>query len=124
MTRLLRLGKILFVILYYGLDELVLSGFQNRKIRFLVRVMTIGRKLDMPRGERLRRALTKLGPIFVKFGQVLSTRRDLMPPDIADELAMLQDQVPPFDSVVAVKIIERSLGRRLEDLFETFEHQP
>ncbi|QEZ45579.1 ubiquinone biosynthesis regulatory protein kinase UbiB [Cupriavidus oxalaticus] len=124
MTRLLRLGKILFVILYYGLDELVLSGFSNRKIRFLVRVITIGRKLDMPRGERLRRALTALGPIFVKFGQVLSTRRDLMPPDIADELAKLQDQVPPFDSVVAVRIIERSLGRPIAQLFETFEHQP
>jgi ubiquinone biosynthesis protein len=124
MTRLLRLGKILFVILYYGLDELVLSGFSSRRIRFLVRVITIGRKLEMPRGERLRLALTRLGPIFVKFGQVLSTRRDLMPADIADELAKLQDQVPPFDSVVAVKIIERALGRPLDQLFETFEHQP
>jgi ubiquinone biosynthesis protein len=113
MTRLLRLCKILFVILYYGLDELVLSGFKNRRIKFLVRVITIGRKLDQPRGERLRMALTALGPIFVKFGQVLSTRRDLMPPDIADELAKLQDQVPPFESAVAVKIIEKSLGRRL-----------
>ncbi|SOZ61463.1 2-octaprenylphenol hydroxylase of ubiquinone biosynthetic pathway [Cupriavidus taiwanensis] len=124
MTRLLRLGKILFVILYYGLDELVLSGFSSRRIRFLVRVITIGRKRDMPRGVRLRLALTRLGPIFVKFGQVLSTRRDLMPPDIADELAKLQDQVPPFDSAVAVRIIERSLGRPLDQLFETFEHQP
>ena len=124
MTRLLRLCKILFVILYYGLDELVLSGFKNRRIKFLVRVITIGRKLDQPRGERLRMALTTLGPIFVKFGQVLSTRRDLMPPDIADELAKLQDQVPPFESAVAVKIIEKSLGRRLTELFETFEHEP
>ena len=69
-------------------------------------------------------ALTTLGPIFVKFGQVLSTRRDLMPTDIADELAKLQDQVPPFESAVAVKIIEKSLGRRLTELFETFEHEP
>ncbi|WP_454730907.1 MULTISPECIES: ubiquinone biosynthesis regulatory protein kinase UbiB [Cupriavidus] len=124
MTRFLRLCKIVFVILYYGLDELVLSGFKSRRIRFLVRVITIGRKLDMPRGERLRLALTRLGPIFVKFGQVLSTRRDLMPADIADELAKLQDQVPPFDPVVAVKIIERSLGRPLATLFESFDHQP
>ncbi|WP_423194904.1 MULTISPECIES: ubiquinone biosynthesis regulatory protein kinase UbiB [unclassified Cupriavidus] len=124
MTRLLRLCKILFVVLYYGLDELVLSGFKDRKIRFLVRVITIGRRLDLPRGERLRLALTALGPIFVKFGQVLSTRRDLMPPDIADELALLQDQVPPFDSAIAVRIIERSLGRPLEELFVHFEQQP
>lgn len=124
MTRLLRLCKIVFVILYYGLDELVLSGFKSRRIKFLVRVITIGRKLEQPRGERLRLALTTLGPIFVKFGQVLSTRRDLMPPDIADELAKLQDQVPPFDSAVAVRIIEKSLGRKLDQLFENFEHQP
>jgi len=125
MTRFLRLCKIAFVIFYYGLDELVLSGFQNRHIRLLVRVITIGRKLDtVPRGVRLRLALTRLGPIFVKFGQVLSTRRDLLPADIADELALLQDQVPPFDPAVAVAIIERSLGRPLTQLFETFEHQP
>ena len=124
MTRLLRLCKIIFVVLYYGLDELVLSGFKSRRIKFLVRVITIGRKLEQPRGERLRLALTALGPIFVKFGQVLSTRRDLMPPDIADELAKLQDQVPPFDSALAVKIIEKSLGRPLGDLYENFELQP
>ena len=124
MTRLLRLCKIVFVILYYGLDELVLSGFKSRRIKLLVKVITIGRKLEQPRGVRLRMALTTLGPIFVKFGQVLSTRRDLMPPDIADELAMLQDQVPPFDPVLAVKIIEKSLGRPLSDLFENFEHTP
>lgn len=124
MTRFLRLCKIAFVIFYYGLDELVLSGFKNSRVRLLVRVITIGRKLEMPRGERLRLALTRLGPIFVKFGQVMSTRRDLLPEDIADELAMLQDQVPPFDSVTAVRIIERSLGRPLATLFENFDHQP
>jgi ubiquinone biosynthesis protein len=124
MTRLLRLGKILFVVLYFGLDQLALSGFQSRRMQFLLRVMTFGRKMDRPRGERLRLALERLGPIFVKFGQVLSTRRDLMPPDIADELALLQDRVPPFDSELAVQIIERSLGRPLMDLFETFERVP
>ncbi|AOY91803.1 ubiquinone biosynthesis regulatory protein kinase UbiB [Cupriavidus sp. USMAA2-4] len=124
MTRFLRLCKIVFVVLYYGLDELVLSGFKSRRIRFLVKIITIGRRLDAPRGERLRLALTRLGPIFVKFGQVLSTRRDLMPQDIADELAKLQDQVPPFDPALAVKIVERSLGRPLAELFEQFEQQP
>ncbi|WP_428852288.1 ubiquinone biosynthesis regulatory protein kinase UbiB [Imbroritus primus] len=124
MTRFLRLGKILFVVLYYGLDQLALSGFKSRRMQFLLRVLSFGRKLDQPRGERLRLALERLGPIFVKFGQVLSTRRDLMPADIADELAKLQDRVPPFDSAVAVRIIERSLGRPLMDLFETFEQVP
>ncbi|MFX6007054.1 hypothetical protein ABTF07_20990, partial [Acinetobacter baumannii] len=68
------------------------------------------RDLTAPRGERLRRALEDLGPIFIKFGQVLSTRRDLMPPDIANELTLLQDRVPPFESELAVKQIEKSLG--------------
>src|SRR6185369_7171539 len=77
-----------------------------------------------PRGERLRRALETLGPIFVKFGQVLSTRRDLVPLDIADELAKLQDQVPPFPSELAVAEIERSLGRSIAELFSSFEREP
>lgn len=64
-----------------------------------------------PRGQRLREALERLGPIFVKFGQVLSTRRDLLPLDIANELAKLQDRVPPFDSAIAVATIERALGQ-------------
>ena len=74
----------------YGLDELVLTSFQNPWLGALARLLTIGRKLDAPRGQRLRQALEQLGPIFVKFGQVLSTRRDLLPPDIADELARLR----------------------------------
>ena len=75
-------------------------------MRFLVRVITFGRRLDAPRGERLRLGLERLGPIFVKFGQVLSTRRDLLPADIADELARLQDRVPPFPDAVARAIVE------------------
>lgn len=124
MTRFLRVSKILFVVLYFGLDQLALSGFTSRRMQFLLRVLSFGRKHDRARGERLRLALERLGPIFVKFGQVLSTRRDLLPPDIADELAKLQDRVPPFDSAIAVQIIERSLGRPLMDLFETFEQIP
>jgi len=72
------------------------------------------------RGERLRRALEELGPIFVKFGQVLSTRRDLLPLDIADELARLQDRVPPFDPEAAAAEIERSLGTRIDEVFPVF----
>jgi len=79
---------------------------------------------DPDRGARLRRALETLGPIFVKFGQVLSTRRDLLPLDIADELAKLQDQVPPFPFRLAAAEIESSLGKPLNVLFEKFEEQP
>ena len=124
MTRFFRLGKIVFVILYYGLDQLALSGFKSRRIRALVWLLTLGRKPKHPRGERLRLALEQLGPIFVKFGQVLSTRRDLLPPDVADELAKLQDRVPPFDPKVAATIVEKSLGKPLSALFHRFDHHP
>ncbi len=80
--------------------------------------------MDAPRGQRLREALESLGPIFVKFGQVLSTRRDLMPPDIADELALLQDRVPPFDPDIAIATIERSFRRPLGEIFVSFEREP
>ncbi len=109
MSRFFRGFTIIWVVLRYGLDELVLSSFQHPWLNRLRRVLTIGRKLDAPRGVRLREALEQLGPIFVKFGQVLSTRSDLMPPDVAQELAKLQDRVPPFDSHIAVATIERSL---------------
>src|SRR5256885_14527632 len=92
----------------YGLDELVLSSFEHPWMRRARAVLTLGRRLDKPRGQRLREALEELGPIFVKFGQVLSTRSDLMPPDVAEELARLQDRVPPFDSQIAVDTIERA----------------
>lgn len=123
MTRYVRAIVILWVILRYGLDELALSGF---RLGGLARIVTFGRRrrLDAPRGQRLRLALEHLGPIFVKFGQVLSTRRDLLPPDIADELALLQDRVPPFPSEVAVATIERAFRRPLNAVFETFEHEP
>jgi ubiquinone biosynthesis protein len=115
---------IAWVVFRYGLDELVLSGFDNPWLTRLARVLTVGRTLDAPRGQRLREALERLGPIFVKFGQVLSTRRDLLPLDIADELAKLQDQVPPFDPAVAVATIERALRKPLAEIFESFERQP
>lgn len=123
MTRYVRAFVIVWVILRYGLDELALSGF---RLRGLARLITLGRRrqIDAPRGQRLRQALEALGPIFVKFGQVLSTRRDLLPPDIADELALLQDRVPPFPSEVAVATIERAFRRPLNAVFETFERTP
>lgn len=124
MRHLLRLLFIGFIVLRYGLDELALSGFRQRWVRVLVWVMTLGRRLHAPRGVRLREALERLGPIFVKFGQVLSTRRDLLPDDLADELARLQDRVPPFPAVVARQLVERAYGRPVEDVFASFEAEP
>ncbi len=124
MSRLLRGFFIVWTVLRFGLDELILSSFEKPWIRLLTRIVSMGRNLSAPRGERLRQALEGLGPIFVKFGQVLSTRRDLLPPDIADELARLQDRVPPFSSDLSVAIIERSFGRPLDQIFATFERVP
>jgi ubiquinone biosynthesis protein len=124
MTRLFRGIYIVWVALRYGLDELVLTSFQKPWLRVLARILSIGRRLDAPPGQRLREALERLGPIFVKFGQVLSTRRDLLPLDIADELARLQDQVPPFGSDLAIASIERAFGKKVGDIFESFEREP
>ncbi|MCW5633852.1 MAG: ubiquinone biosynthesis regulatory protein kinase UbiB [Rubrivivax sp.] len=124
MKRLARLLTIVIVVLRFGLDEVALSAFPQRWVRALVRIVRLGRRLDAPRGVRLREGLVRLGPIFVKFGQVLSTRRDLLPPDVADELAKLQDRVPPFAAATARAIIERTYGRRIEEIFESFEPEP
>ncbi len=124
MRNLARLIFITVTVLRYGLDELALSSFRQRWVRALVRVMTIGRTLDAPRGERLRLGLERLGPIFVKFGQVLSTRRDLLPPDIADELAKLQYRVPRFAAAQARALVEKAFGRPIEAIFERFDTEP
>ena len=124
MNRTFRGVFIVWTVLRFGLDELVLSSFQKPWIRLLRRVVSVGRNLRAPRGERLREALENLGPIFVKFGQVMSTRRDLLPPDIAEELARLQDRVPPFESSLAVAIIEKSFGRPLDKIFASFDLKP
>ncbi len=124
MSRLFRGVFIVWTVLRFGLDELVLSSFSKPWIRTLTRVVSVGRDLRSPRGARLREALESLGPIFVKFGQVMSTRRDLLPLDIANELARLQDRVPPFNSDIAIAIIERAFGRPITSIFETFERQP
>ncbi|WP_296926818.1 AarF/UbiB family protein, partial [Polaromonas sp.] len=124
MSRLFRGVFIVWTVLRFGLDELVLSSFSKPWIRTLTRVVSLGRDLRSPRGARLREALESLGPIFVKFGQVMSTRRDLLPLDIANELARLQDRVPPFDTDIAIAIIEKSFGRPIAAIFDTFERQP
>ncbi|MEJ8813777.1 ubiquinone biosynthesis regulatory protein kinase UbiB [Variovorax ureilyticus] len=124
MRRIYRGIFIVWVALRYGLDELVLTSFQKPWLRVVARIVSVGRNLDAPRGQRLREALERLGPIFVKFGQVLSTRRDLLPPDIADELAWLQDRVPPFPSKVAIATIERAFRRPVGEIFEEFDETP
>ena len=82
MRRLFRGIFIVWIALRYGLDELVLTSFQKPWLRVVARIVSVGRNLNAPRGQRLREALERLGPLFVKFGQVMSTRRDLMPEDL------------------------------------------
>ena len=124
MTRLFRTAFILAVVWRFGLHEMVLNGVQTRWARWLGRALSLGRSHKRPSGERLRLALESLGPIFVKFGQVLSTRRDLLPTDIADELTRLQDRVPAFDSQLAIDTIEAAFGQSIDVLFQTFERTP
>ena len=126
MKSMLRARRIGTVLLRYGLDDLLADTPAARWLKlarpFVPRVAA--GIAQQPRGVRLRLALQELGPIFVKFGQVLSTRRDLMPPDIADELALLQDRVPPFDPDIAIATIERSFRRPLGEIFVSFEREP
>ncbi|MFH1819737.1 MAG: ubiquinone biosynthesis regulatory protein kinase UbiB [Pseudomonadota bacterium] len=122
--KLLRLARILSIGLRYGLEEFFLGHERVRPLRWLVRVTLFWRPLNEPRGVRLRRALEALGPIFVKFGQMLSTRRDLVPLDIADELAQLQDRVPPFPSAEAIATLEATYKKPLADVFAEFDATP
>jgi ubiquinone biosynthesis protein len=124
MRRIFRSFFIVWIVLRYGLDELFLTSFQKPWLRVIARIVSLGRNLQAPRGQRLREALERLGPIFVKFGQVLSTRRDLMPVDIANELALLQDRVPPFSSEVAVASIERAFRKPVGEIFTEFDREP
>jgi ubiquinone biosynthesis protein len=122
-----RLIEIQRVLVRHGLDEFVRATHLYRPLRFLFLLSPwtwAVRRGDAPRAERLRLALQELGPIFVKFGQALSTRRDLLPADIAEELAKLQDRVPPFDGRIARGIIETAYGRAAEQVFSKFEEQP
>lgn len=122
--KFLRVLKIVRVAVRYGLDDIAMSGFDTPRISKLIDTLIFWRDISAPRGERLRMALEELGPIFVKFGQVLSTRRDLLPGDMVDELARLQDRVPPFSSELAIAQIEKSLKAHPDDLFASFEREP
>jgi ubiquinone biosynthesis protein len=124
LARLLRIQRAL---VRHRLDEFVRATHLYRPLRYLFYISPwtwFQRRIGGSRGERLRLALQELGPIFVKFGQALSTRRDLLPVDIADELAKLQDRVPPFPGEIAVAMIEKTFGRPLADLFGSFEASP
>ncbi len=116
-----RLLKIMRVALRFGLDEFILGHERVRVLRPLLSAALFWRRLERPRGERLRLALETLGPIFVKFGQVLSTRRDLVPLDIADELAKLQDRVPPFAAEQVYRTLERTYRLPAHQVFEQFD---
>lgn len=121
-----RLLRINFVLMRHGLDDIVFATHLFRPFRFLIYFNPINwflRKRES-RAVRVRKALEDLGPIFIKFGQMLSTRRDLLPDDIADELERLQDAVPPFPGTVAQQIIEKAFDRPVEDIFDEFESRP
>ncbi len=122
--RLFRLLRILRTVIRYGLDEFLLGHARIRLLAGLVRIVFFWRNLSRPRAERLRLALESLGPIFIKFGQMLSTRRDLLPPDIADELARLQDRVPPFPSDQALAVLKQTYGRDPYDVFAELDPVP
>jgi ubiquinone biosynthesis protein len=124
MLKFLRLVKIARVAWRYGLDDLLVSSLTTSRLSVRFGRLFFWRNLSTPRAVRLRLALEELGPIFVKFGQVMSTRGDLLPIDIALELAKLQDDVPPFDSDLAIAQITRSLGAHPSALFASFERQP
>jgi len=122
-----RLLQIQRVLVRHGLDEIVLATHLFRPLRFafyLSPATWFERQRGGSRGERIRLALEELGPIFMKFGQALSTRRDLLPADVADELEKLQDRVPPFPGAEARAIVERAYGRPVADVFAEFDETP
>nr|MBP6798800.1 ubiquinone biosynthesis regulatory protein kinase UbiB [Luteimonas sp.] len=126
MSTVLRASRIGRVLLRYRLDDLFDDTPAERWLR-VMRPFVPRASADIAaqsRGMRLRLALEELGPIFVKFGQILSTRRDLLPPDIVDELALLQDQVAPFDGAAARAIVEDELGAPVDVLFASFDTVP
>ncbi|MAL95200.1 MAG: ubiquinone biosynthesis regulatory protein kinase UbiB [Haliea sp.] len=124
MIRARRLLRILRVAMTHRLDTFLDTASLPLGARLGLRALGLGGSTDTPRGERLRQALEDLGPVFIKFGQLLSTRRDLLPPDIADSLAHLQDRVAPFDESRAAALIETALEAPLAQVFAEFENRP
>lgn len=125
-SRLRRAITIIAATVRYRFDLLIDPAALPPPLSWLIRYSPL-QLLPPPRlspGARLRMALTDLGPIFVKFGQLLSTRRDLLPPALADELAKLQDQVPPFSTAQAIALIEAELGAPIDTLFAAFDREP
>jgi ubiquinone biosynthesis protein len=119
-TRLLSIQRVL---VRHGLDEIVWGTHLFRPLAWLGRLLAFGRRRQ-PLGLRLRKALEELGPVFVKFGQALSVRPDLLPPEIAAELAKLQDQVPPFAGEAAAAALAAAFGRPVEQVFAEFDRTP
>lgn len=121
-----RMLRINWVLMRHGLDDIVFTTHLFRPFRFIIYIFPWNwfRRKRKPRAVRMREALEDLGPIFIKFGQMLSTRRDLLADDIADELQRLQDNVPVFPGNQARKIIEKAFGKSTDELFETFDEQP
>jgi ubiquinone biosynthesis protein len=126
MSRISRLATIFRTVGRYRLDEFVDSDALGPVARTALALSPwrLQRAPAIPRGVRLRKALEELGPVFIKFGQMLSTRRDLLPTDIADELAKLQDDVPPFPEQQSIAIIEKGLGKPIAELFASFDPKP
>jgi len=121
---LLRMIGIQRVLVRHRLDEIITATHFLRPLRFLFALFPKAKDVSEPLGKRIRLALIELGPIFVKFGQAISTRRDLLPPDIADELALLQDRVPPFPADEAKDILEGIYGKPVDDVFSRFDREP
>ncbi len=121
-----RIVKIVYIILKFGLDRALFNFPLFSVFRGLVWLNPFYwqvRKQHLPRGERLRLALEALGPLFVKFGQILSTRYDVLPDDVVEALTKLQDQVQPFDSQIAIQTIEAELGGPISQFFDSFEKE-
>ncbi|RLA49181.1 MAG: ubiquinone biosynthesis regulatory protein kinase UbiB [Gammaproteobacteria bacterium] len=126
MSRVRRLATILRTVGRYRLDEFIDIELLPTlpRIAMALSPWRLYRAPDLSRGVRLRRTLEELGPVFIKFGQMLSTRRDLLPEDIANELAKLQDDVPPFPEQQSIAIIEKALGKPVGELFAAFDPTP
>jgi len=122
----IRMLRINWVLMLHGLDDIIFTTHLFRPFRLIIYIFPWNwfRRKRKPRAVRMREALEDLGPIFIKFGQMLSTRRDLLADDIADELQRLQDDVPPFPGKEATKIVEKAFGQTVAELFATFDEQP